>query len=56
MKLIDEIERAIADGRYSPAGEAIQLERLRILQNAYERGGEDAAWYADMMFVAGTTD
>ena len=55
-KLIDEIERAIADGIYSPEQEAQQLKRLRIVQRAYDEGGDDAAWYADMKFVAGTTD
>lgn len=55
-KLIDEIERAIADGAYSPAQEAEQLKRLRIVQRAYDDGGDTAAWYADMKFVAGTTD
>lgn len=55
-RLIDEIERAIADGIYSPEQEAEQLRRLRIVQRAYDDGGDTAAWYADMRFVAGGTD
>jgi hypothetical protein len=55
-KLAREIERAIANRAYNPEQEAEQLKRLRIVEAAYERGGDDAAFYADMMFVAGTTD
>lgn len=55
-KLIDEIERAIADGAYNPTQEAEQLRRLKIVTRAYDEGGDEAAWYADMRFVAGGTD
>lgn len=54
--LAREIERAIADGAYTPEQEAVQLKRLRIVERAYDDGGDIAATYADMMFVAGTTD
>ena len=55
-RVISEIEKRLADGIYSPAQEAEQEKRVRLLYAAQERGGDDAAFYADMMFVAGTTD
>jgi hypothetical protein len=55
-RVISEIEKRLADGIYMPEQEAEQMKRLRILYDAQERGGDDGAFYADMMFVAGTTD
>ena len=55
--LADQIERRLADGIYkTPEQEAQQLKRLRIIERAFEEGGEDAAYYADMQFCAGTSD
>lgn len=55
-KLADRIEQAIADGIYNDQQEAEQLRRLAIVRRAYDEGGDTAATYADMIFVAGGTD
>ena len=46
-KLADRIEQAIADGIYKPAQEQEQLKRLKIVREAYDRGGDEAADLAD---------
>ena len=55
-RVISEIEKRLADGIYKPEQEREQTKRLNLLYAAQERGGDDAAFYADMMFVAGGTD
>ena len=55
-EIAERIEKDLERGYKSERQTQRQTERLRIVNEAFERGGESAAYYADMMFVVGHTD
>lgn len=50
-RLARVIEDAIADGLYTEQQEVVQLRRLKIIEDAYARGGDTEAEAADQRFL-----
>jgi hypothetical protein len=45
------IEKALADGDFTPEQEIVMVRRMRVIERAYEMGGDEAAEHADRIFL-----